>query len=602
MSSTTDTATDPTDEQILSHFVNRRIREAGGAVKVEYVSMQVSSVADITAGEARSLIDDGVMRGTYQTSRDDNGQETLTAVDPIGPEPQCVTERFGPGGGQGATFVTLDGVDGDIDAVLSPQYDDFEALAEADPETVAQQVSGGLDARAETADFSEETLLTPPERDALHSHGVTTNRDLAALDADDTDVTEASTLTAAKLERAQAAVADDVREVTAADMEPVVADARTHIPAGKHLARDALQRHRDRVAAVGSAAAKVTEVADETDTVGEPLADVRPDLEPDDDEAVYMSDIGANAGDPVHTGLPVLQDVGYEKVPQLATDADAGHAALPVDDDGEVVPPTVPVERDLKQPIDELVAKKLARNVPVRLVGPRGSGKNYLLKYLAYKTNRGYRSLDVDKATAPQDLFGPIAPDEDGKLTPKNGEVKQGLLNGDLVVLNEFPVMQAGAAMSLHQLLNENKLTIKSHGQMIEPHPQARLVITMNPPTREYRDSEPMNSATRGRFRTFWQSYPDDQADEVRALAQQVNSPRPVVDETTLEKIVEFAHRTRRDNMSSWPTLSTRNLTIICEHIADGASAPAAVKNVLRNVAEPNQHVDDAFEAIGEVF
>jgi nitric oxide reductase NorQ protein len=162
--------------------------------------------------------------------------------------------------------------------------------------------------------------------------------------------------------------------------------------------------------------------------------------------------------------------------------------------------------------------------------------------------------------------------------------------------------MQSGAAMSLHQLLNENKLVIKSHGQTIEPHPEARILITMNPPTREYRDSKPMNSATRGRFRGFWQGYPDTVEDEVEALSQQMNNPRPVIDEDTLEKVVEFAHRTRKDEFKNWPTLSTRNLTIVVEHIADGASPQAALKNVLRMVAEPNQRPDDAFEALGGIF
>jgi len=75
--------------------------------------------------------------------------------------------------------------------------------------------------------------------------------------------------------------------------------------------------------------------------------------------------------------------------------------------------------------------------------------------------------------------------------------------SGELWGINEFPVMRAGVAMALHRLLNEGTLLVKVHGELVEPHPSARLVITMNPPTREYRDSEPMNSATCGRFRAL---------------------------------------------------------------------------------------------------
>ena len=231
------------------------------------------------------------------------------------------------------------------------------------------------------------------------------------------------------------------------------------------------------------------------------------------------------------------------------------------------------------------------------MVGPRGSGKNYLLKYLFHKTNRGYQSIDVDRATEPEDLFGPLVPDGD-VIVPRNGAVKQGLLNGDTIVINEFPVMQAGAAIALHRLLNEGTLLVKSHGELVEPHPSARMVITMNPPTREYRDSEPMNSATRGRFRSFEQPYIQEIEEEVETLDRQVNSNDPVVDRPTPKKIVQFAHQTRENE--SWPTLSTRNLTILCEPIEDGVYPKAAVKGVLWGVAEPNQYPEDAYETLND--
>jgi nitric oxide reductase NorQ protein len=158
--------------------------------------------------------------------------------------------------------------------------------------------------------------------------------------------------------------------------------------------------------------------------------------------------------------------------------------------------------------------------------------------------------------------------------------------------------MRAGAAMALHRVLNEGTLLIKSHGELIEPHPSARLVITMNPPTREYRDSEPMNSATRGRFRGFEQPYIQDVEEEVRTLHRQVNSSDAVVDCLTLRKIVQFAHQTRQNE--SWPTLSTRNLTILCEHIEDGASPKAATKNELWAVSEPNQYPEDSHETLND--
>lgn len=604
MSSVDSTNQSASDQQILSHYVYRKIRENGGAVPLDDVIYSVSGVADITGNEAQKLIEQGETSGVYTVTRGSNNERQIEGVDPIGPEPSVISERFGELNQDGADFVMIDGVDTNVeDSLHEAGYDSYSELAEAGPEQVAVTINEGLDARAQPADFDNITGLTESEIRDLQSQGITTKRDLAQADPKVVEENrEGSTLKAAKVKQAQRQVASDVHIYTESDAESIISAANMHIPAGRQIATKNIARHRARKQQVGHSGAVIKKIEDETDTVGEPLAEVRPGLDEDDPEANYVSDIGHNEGNPVMTGLPILEDIGYDKVPKLEIDPNAGHSALPVDEDGNVVPPTVPLERDLKVPLDEMVAKKLGQNVPVRIIGPRGSGKNHLMKYLCYKTNRGYRSIDVDKATMPQDLFGPVSPNEDGKLEPKNAAVKQGLINGDIIVINEFPAMTAGAAMSLHQLLNENKLIIKSHGQELEPHTQACIVITMNPPTREYRGSEPMSGAIRGRFRSFWQGYPDKVEDEVRTLDQQVNTGQTVVDEDTLKKIVEFAHRTRKDEFSNWPTLSTRNLTVVCEHIGDGASPKASVKNVLRTQAEPHQHPEDAFDALGEML
>lgn len=425
MSSSTTPSTDVTDEQILSHFIYRRIRENGGPIEYETAVLAVSDVANLTSGQAKDLIADGKQSGVYETKRDGNQRILITKANPIGAEPSVITQRFGERNHSGADFIVLDGVDSDIESILGDHYDTFEELAEAESDAVASRVNDGLDELAEPTDFNGETRLTESEVKSLQSNGVTTKRDLVRADPEDLAAIQGATLTEAKVAKAQDQFEDDINVVSVSDVETMQASARQHIPVGGSLAEHAVSRHEARKDAIGSAKAKVRKVENVENRVGEPLAVVRDGLDAEADTANYMSDIGHNEDSPVNTGLPVLEDVGYEKVPKLASDPDAGHAALPVDENGDVVPPTVPLERDLKMPTDELVAKKLARNVPVRLVGPRGSGKNYLMKYLAYKTNRGYRSLDVDKSTMPQDLFGPISPNEDGVLEPKNADVKQ---------------------------------------------------------------------------------------------------------------------------------------------------------------------------------
>jgi len=608
MSQATQTDSSHTDdERLVSHFVYQSIKENGGPVSVATIGYTIGGFGGPSQEDVLAIIQRGEGQGIYNLGRANTGEQVIESVDRIGPQPDVVATYFGQQSGERDPLSELGYVGTETEVALNNNgFHTFADLADADPADIVSAINDYLDDNAPPSDLTHQDVagVTASEIRELDKQGISNKRELLKSHAANIvdNASPNSTLTLSKVTRLQKQFEDDVDIVTEPDAEAIIDQAVMKLPNAGSVAEASIQRHRERVTTLGHAGAIVTQVDEKTDRVGRPLAVADPSVDISDDEAVYVSDTGHNADDPVRTGLTVLEDVGYDLVPKLATDPDAGHSALPVDENGEVIAPSIPLERDLKMPLDELIAKKLARNVPVRIVGPRGSGKNYLTKYICYKTNRGYRSIDVDRSTMPQDLFGPISPNEDGKLEPKNASVKQGLLNGDVVVLNEFPVMTAGAAISMHQLLNENRIVIKSHGQEIDPHPEARLIITMNPPTREYRDSEPMNSATRGRFRSFWQGYPDTVEAEVDALYDQVNTPDLVVDETTLTKIVEVAHRTREDVNENWPTLSTRNLTIVCEHIADGASPQAALRNVIRMVAEPNQYADDAFEAVAEIF
>jgi len=673
MATTTTDTTQPEPQAALSHLVKRLLKQEGGAVGVERVTLRISDYVDVSAQEAASLIEEGTEQGVYSLGRGTDGERQITGVSPVGSEPEQIAAAFDDQPAGSVDFTRLPEVSEPIATALEDAgYGSFRDLADADPATVATEVEQTIDAHVEPADFTElQTAatgqITSDHITALKTADIETYRDLAAqnvealvgpvddeLDdivdpfdfsqitvisetqaekltdagyetlrdlagADPEDVADlAPTLTTAKAEKAiEVAVqktvmfdeelAAEILEkaearaagLTENDAEAVVATAAKEIPMGIHLAERAAEQRKRRINSHGDLAARTREIDTVTEPVGDPRYRTDPDLGKHDDDAVYMSDLGQNAADPVNTGLHVLDDPDHPLVPKTETHSDAGAGALPVDDDGDVIPPAVPPEEHLQLPMDELVAKKLARGLkPVRIVGPRGCGKNYLLKYICHQTNRGYLSLDVDQATTPEDLFGPLTPTEDGVIVPRAGPIKQGLLTGATIVINEFPVMQAGAAMSLHQLLNEGTLLVKAHGELVEPHAEARIVITMNPPTREYRDSEPMNSATRGRFRGFKQTYPQSVDAEVETLYEQVNTDREVVSEEALTKIVQVAHQTRQNE--TWPTLSTRNLTIVCEHIADGASPKAALKNELWAVAEPNQYPEDAHDTLND--
>lgn len=592
----------PIDESaVVRHSIDHLLEKQGGAVPVVEAAMQIDAATSLSAERAEDIID--AQEGTEFEVEVKSWGKVITEVSTIKEPPQEVLDAFDI---DHHTISALPDVTPAIETALeNAGYDDLHDIAEADPIYLVEELNDELfDLHPDPEGIDTIPPLTDPHIDDLKRAGITTWIELARTPSGEL-VNYSKTLTEGRVKQAQEFAKQNTILLETAFGEEIIEAAQQMQPAVPRIASEAVDRHQVRKDEYGHAEAIVRSVEDSTDSggVGAPLATVRDDLAPDDPEAQYVSDLGPNEGDPVPTGLQVLEDTDYDLIPRLETDSRAGDDALPVDENGEVVPPAVPTAEYLQRPVDELVGKKLARGaVPVRLVGPPGSGKNYLLKYIAYERNWGYRSVDVGKSTMPKDLFGPLTPNEDGVVVSRNGPVKQGLLNGDLVVINEFPAMPNGAKMELHRYLNEGKLLIKSHGELIEPHPAARLVVTMNPPTPQNRGSEPMPKATRERFRSFRVPYPQNVDAEVNSLDQQYNTPDPIVDEDTLTKIVEFAHRTRKDRNSSWPTLSTRSLTVVLEHIEDGASPQAALKNVLDMIAERSERPEDAFEPLGELF
>jgi len=511
----------------------------------------------------------------------------------------------------------LENVDAILDALTHAGFSTYRDLAFTNTQDLADAADDHISQYLPPSPLSNLDSVSNTQRDRLQEECLESFRKIA--DAPIEELAEAgATINEAraeviKEEAAEKAFCVDledadqistaaeafVTDVDAEQTSAIIAEATSAIPTAPRLIKQHKQRYKSRTNEAGSGTARVVDVDSVDADVPDPRYQAIAECDITDADSVYYSDIGQHADDPEQTGLPVNATDDHPSIPKPETHPDAGDDALPVAD-GEVIPPAVPVEPRLQVQMDVLIANKLARGlVPVCIEGPRGAGKNYLIKYLAYKTNNGYRSIDADRTTTPDDLFGPLTPDENGVIEPRSGPVKQALLNGEWLVINEFPTMRAGAAMAMHRLLNEGKLLIKSHGQLVEPHPQARIIVTMNPPTREYRDSEPMNSATRERFRRFQHQYPQDVKTETEAVARQANRNWQTASRETIRQLVEMAHKTRENE--SWPTVSTRSLMTVCEHIDDGASPRAAMKNVLWAVAEPNQNPDAAHQTLRNI-
>lgn len=507
----------------------------------------------------------------------------------------------------GASFSEIpDANDEIVEALKHSEFESAEDLTGVETSELKQVVNATLAAQADSDPLSAITILNSIMIDALKSEGVISYRELAQTDIDDlTDQNDVLSGFAGRLKKAKQTAKKQVTLLDEATADRIIQQAKLVIPSGPTIARENLQAWQYDGAGLGD----IIDIEKQSPLKAKPVALSKDytalDTTPEEDPTVqYVSSLGSNRDDPELTGFQVLDldPDEYDQIPRPETAPNAGKITFPVDEDGKVIPPAIPDEPRLSKPLDELVAKKFARNQPVCLYGERGAGKNYLLKFLAWATNRGYRSIDCDKSTMPIDLFGPQTPNEEGIVINRDGPLKRGLLSPDIIALNEFSVLQAGAGMALHRLLNEGKVLIKHHGELVKPHDAACIGLTTNPATIDYPDSEESNAATKGRIRGLEQPYPSDMTAEVDSLDKQINSQHEFVSRDTIERVVDFAHRTRKDENDQWPTLSVRNAYVICENIADGAAVADAIEHQLWWMSRENQDITEAVGKISEVL
>jgi nitric oxide reductase NorQ protein len=366
----------------------------------------------------------------------------------------------------------------------------------------------------------------------------------------------------------------DVPTMTQSKAQFVIDQAGQHIPTEKMLASEALERYRNHLDEYDGQRAVVQDIHDVSQDVGDPLA-LDPTVPSDDTR---------------YKGLLVLEDTGH---PHLVRANE-----FPQHDGEPIRPKTTDIDHVGLNTL-KATAQKLARgNMGLRLVGPHGCGKNYLLRYLHYKTNRMMVSVDADSSMLAQDILGVSTVNENRVVVFRDGVFTKMMKHGGTIVINEGNVVPQGVMMALQKVLNQNVLTVKESGEEIVPHPAARIVITMNPPTREYRDSEPFNAATRDRFQTIFFDYLDDD-DEIALLDQMANANRLRVKRDDIGRMVEFADATR--NNKTWPTVSTRKLEHAIDWIDDGASVRGALKHVTKAAAEPHQNPADTHEKIEDI-
>ena len=467
----------------------------------------------------------------------------LRATDYLEIEEEAVKEAIVDGESEGIYTIERDQGNAKVVSNVSPVGEPPEELGEVE----------GYDLADDSDDFTKIKAVTNSLSKSLNDAGFHSFGEL--YDADPEDL-------------------DDLPTMTQSKADLIVSQAGQHLPAEDKIAFEAVERYQNHVETHDTQSSITQDILEVSEDVGDLLAT---------DETVPPDEMH-------YRGFPVLRDRAH---PHLVRADEFPQR------DGEPIPPKATTIEHLGIDTLQATAQKLGRgNMGLRLVGPHGCGKNYLLRYLHWKTNRVLVSVDADQSMVAQDVLGITSVSEDRVNVFQDGVLTKAMKHGYSIVINEGNVVPAGVMMALQKILNQNILTVKESGEEIIPHPAARVIITMNPPVREYRDSKPLNAATRDRFQTIYFDYLDKK-DEVNLLDQIANAGRPRVDRDDIERLAEFAQASRDNEM--WPTISTRKLEHAIDWIDEGASVRGTLKHVVKSAAEPQQNPADTHEKINDV-
>jgi MoxR-like ATPase len=348
-----------------------------------------------------------------------------------------------------------------------------------------------------------------------------------------------------------------VPQVTKGRAGEIIKQAEQHVDSKHALLRQALAPYKDD-STQASSTVRDLQVVDKE--VGTPLKLVDP------------------SADEVHVnGFPVLEDVNHPQVP----------------DTSEMIEPEPVDDPIAEEPAMELMAKILARNnFGLMVIGPPGSGKNLRAAWLHGQTNRTFIQADMTEDRRDLDFLGVKTVTDKGVVVHEDRPFTRLAKNGGTLCINEWNMGRDSVQMLFQTVLADGTITVASAQEVIEVHPEFRLMVTQNPVKRENRGTKPVNRANLGRFRSVRVPYTGKQG-EVNVLDSKHNTDRTMIDRETLHKLVAAAQETRDDNANG-PMLSTRDLEAVVESVDDGLPPKKALRKRLQHHRASQPYNDPA--------
>jgi nitric oxide reductase NorQ protein len=172
----------------------------------------------------------------------------------------------------------------------------------------------------------------------------------------------------------------------------------------------------------------------------------------------------------------------------------------------ELIPKDTPPYLDNGERYVERIGRALSFFRQCALIGPSGTGKTHIVYLVAELAGLPMWEINCGLQTSVFDLFGRYV--GLGKENWIDGLITSWCRHGGILYLDEANMMKQDIATRLNPILDQrgHMVLTEKDNEIIQRHPDAFLIISMNPVSSEFAGTKPINAAMRRRM-SVWLNF-----------------------------------------------------------------------------------------------